>query len=351
MEPLVSVQIVVYNGQRYIRHCLDAVRAQTYPNLEIVVLDNASTDNTRDIVCEIFETWNLEIENSKFSLFESKENLYMWPGQEMLLDKTNGSYVLALSVDVILDPQFIANAVAACERDTMIAAVQGKIYQYEITQLEREGVSAFKRITIDTCGFGMTRSRRVLNIGHGQPDGPQFSSMRDIFGVEGAVPFFRRSALEDCRINGVLMDPDYFWYSDDLDLAWRMTLLGHRQVFVPGAVAWHDRSTTKGAADSLTGHFSRIRIRRTIPLRKRRLDWSNVRFTIIKNDYIINLLRDAPWIVLREAATFLYALALEPGILTEAVRFFSLLPRMLKRRQAIIRRAVASPRIMHRWFT
>lgn len=339
-QPLVSVQIVVRNGQRFIRHCLDAVRTQTYPNIEVVVLDNNSDDATVDIVAS---------EYPEYRLIRGDNNLGMWPGQEMLLDHTDGPYVLALSVDVILDPRFIANAAAACERDATIAAVQGKIYQYTLRQLETDNLKLTTSV-IDTCGFGMTRSRKVLNIGHGQPDGPRFSSAHDIFGAEGAAPFFRRSALEDCRVEGKLIDADYFWYGDDLDLAWRMTLFGYRQVFIPSAVAWHDRSTTKGAANTLTGHVKRIQIRHAIPLHKRRLDWSNVRFTIIKNDYILNLLRDAPRILTREAAIFLYALALEPGMLMEAVRFFSLLPRMLKRRRVIMRRAVASPAAMHQWF-
>jgi GT2 family glycosyltransferase len=165
------------------------------------------------------------------------------------------------------------------------------------------------------------------------------------------VPFFRRSALEDCRVSGHLFDPDYFWYGDDLDLAWRMTLFGHRQMFIPDVVAWHDRSTTKGHATSLPGHLRRVSIRRSIPLQKRRLDWSNVRFTIIKNDYIVNLLRDAPWILAREAATFLYTLLLEPQVFRETGRFLRLLPRMITRRRASMRRARTSPELMHHWFT
>jgi hypothetical protein len=122
-------------------------------------------------------------------------------------------------------------------------------------------------------------------------------------------------------------------------------------VFVPDVIAWHDRSTTKGEAHSAMDHLKRVSIRRAIPLKKRRLDWSNVRFTIIKNDYIMNLLRDAPWILLREASTLAYALAFEPRVLTESWRFLRLLPRMLRRRRHIMQRAVASPSTMYHWLT
>jgi GT2 family glycosyltransferase len=342
MRPLVSVQVVVHNGARFLRHCLDAVRAQTYTNLEVLVLDNASDDATADIVAESYPA---------FRLIRHDSNIGMWPGQERLLQHSSGDYILALSVDVLLDPRFIERAVAACEGDRAIDAVQSKTYQYDIGAVERSGGGALTHAVIDTCGFGMTRARKVYNIGHGQPDGSAFAEQHDIFGAEGAAPFYRRSALEDCRVHGMLIDPDYFWYGDDLDLAWRMTLFGHRQVFVPSVIAWHDRSTTKGAAQTLSAHIGRLGTRRAIPLRKRRLDWSNVRFTIIKNDYIINLLWDSPWILAREIATFVYTLVFEPRVFAEAGRFFSLLPRMLKRRRLVMHQAVASYRSMHRWFT
>lgn len=317
-EPLVSVQIVVRNGERFIRTCLDSIRAQTYRNIEVIVLDNDSTDATAHIIAT---------EYPEAKLIHSDRNVGMWPGQERLLPDTHGPYVLAVSVDVMLDTRFIEQCVVACEQDSSIAAVQGKILQLPDST------------KIDTCGFALTRARKVLNVGHGQPDGSVFAQQCDIFGVEGAVPFFRRSALEDCRIDGHIWDPDYFWYGDDLDLAWRMTLLGHRQVFVPDAIAYHDRATTKGYATvPIIGQLRRLAQRRAIPLEKRRLDWANVRFTIIKNDRIISLWRNAPYIVGRECLLFGYTLIFEPRVLGALPRFFRLLPRMLERRRSIMRK-------------
>ena len=279
-SPLVSIVTPSYNQAHFLEETIQSVLGQTYPNLEVIILDNASDDTTPEIVAS---------EYPEFRLVRSDTNLGMWPGQELLLTQSRGVYILSLSVDVLIDPTFIEQAVAVCEGDSSIDAVQSKTYQYEIHPREQRGNAALTRERIDTCGFGMTRGRKVYNIGHGCTDGPEYAHTRTIFGVEGAAPFFRRGALEDCRVSGQLIDPDYFWYGDDLDLAWRMTLFGHRQVFAPTVVAWHDRSTTKGAADSLAGHLGRLSARRSIPLKKRRLDWSNVRFTIIKNDYIINL--------------------------------------------------------------
>jgi hypothetical protein len=154
------------------------------------------------------------------------------------------------------------------------------------------------------------------------------------------------SALKNARVQGSLIDHDYFWYGDDLDLAWRLRLLGHRQVFAPTVVGWHDRSTTKGFAITFKDHLKRIGIRNQIPVLKRQLDYMNVRRTIIKNDYLINLLIDAPWIIPREIGTILYMLIVEPQVLPAVLRLIQSIPRMLIKRRAVMSQAKQSWRIM-----
>ena len=279
MSVRVSINLVVRNGEKYIRHCLDAINNQTYPGefLQLNILDNGSTDNTHEVI----NNFNFKVSN--FKLIEIDNNLGMWPGQEELLKHSEGKYVLAMAVDVLLDKNFIANAVKRMESDGSVGALEAKIYRYEILNGNIQ-----KTNYIDTCGFQMFKSRRVINIGHGQEDRDQFGKKyEEIFGVEGAAPFFRRDALEDCRIKGELIDKDFFWYGDDLDLAWRMRLFGWKEVFDPQVVAWHDRQTTKTLKKSFADF---VRLRRAIPIKKRGLDWRNTRWTIIKNDYIINIL-------------------------------------------------------------
>lgn len=342
MNPNVIIQIVVRNGERFLRPCLNAALAQTYPAIRIVVLDNASTDATAAI---------LEREYPHVQCIRHATNLGMWPGHELLLKQSDAPYILALSIDVILDPLFVATAVAACETDQAIAAVQGKCYQFSIVDQPIATPTALPRTFIDTCGFAMNRARRVLNRGHGELETQRFANDCDIFGVEGAAPFFRRSALERCRVLGNLWDPDFFWYGDDLDMAWRMTYLGFRQRYVAQAVLWHDRSTTKGVASSIFDAVARIKIRQAIPLKKRQLDLVNVRCTIIKNDAMMNIVRDLPWIAIRECMILGYALLFEPRVLLGWIQFFRLLPRMLRRRFILNRMPHISARLMHHWFT
>ena len=354
--PLVTINLVVLSGEKYIRHCLDGILAQTYPKefIEFNILDNESLDNT----CGIIENVKLKNQNVKFvkwDLIKSKQNLGMWPGQEKLLKYSNGKYVLAMAVDVILDKDFIRNAVELMKQDAKIGALEPKIYKYDIDPLSPNGYKL--TTTIDTCGFKIFKSRRIINIGHGEEDkGPfdmaqdkqfDFNKQQEIFGVEGAAPFFRREAIEDIRINGEFCDHDFFWYADDLDIAWRMNLFGWKQVFAPSVIAWHDRQTTK----KLRGSFSDFRaIRRALPLRKRQLEWKNIRFTIIKNDHIINILRDLPYVLKRELAMIGYLIFFEPRVLVEIPSLLKLLPKMLRKRREILNRVKVSPGEIRRWF-
>jgi len=361
--PVISINLVVLNGEKYIRHFLDSLKQQTYPHelIEFNILDNGSTDGTKSVI----ENFKLKILNSSFATFnlvESQRNLGMWPGQEELLKYTNGKYVVTSAVDIILDKDFIKNTVEIMGKDEKIGALQPKIYRFEMSNVKCQMSNV-----LDTCGFQIFKSRRVVNIGHGlsfaeASEGKEFDfdKQQEIFAVEGAVPVFRKEALENCRIDSSkgtfakvpfeeIVDHDYFWYGDDLDLAWRMRLFGWKQIFAPNVIAWHDRQTTKSVRKGWRDYVLRVPARRQIPIRKRRLDWRNTRWTLVKNDYIINILKNLPWIISREIAVLGYAILFEPGVLKEIPTFFKYLPGMLRKRKEIMKRAVVSSEEMRRW--
>src|SRR3989344_3442206 len=120
-NPIVTINLVVLNGEKYIRHCLDGILAQTYPSelIEFNILDNNSIDKTKDIIRGL-EFRISDFGFAKFTLHERKVNFGMWPGQEELLKYSNGKYILAMAVDVILDKNFIKNAIEIMERDSNI---------------------------------------------------------------------------------------------------------------------------------------------------------------------------------------------------------------------------------------
>lgn len=348
--PTVSINLVVHNGENFIRRSLDSVKKQTYPAelLEVNILDNNSTDRTREIICQEFP---------EFNLIENNENIGFWAGQEKLFPRNGGEFIVAMT-DVILAPDFIKNSVKAFADNPAAGAVQAKIYKMELSGRNEpaspnRGEPIFTKI-FDTLGFQVFKSRKVVNKAHGEDDRGQYEKTEEVFGVEGAVPVFRKTALEDCRIEGRVIDPDFragsFGYGDDFDLAWRMRLFGWKEILVPSVIAYHSRSTTQDTAKNWRDYFKRLGRRRQIPIQKRRLDWRNVRFTILKNDYIINILKELPRIILREIAVLAYSILFEPAVLLEIPVFFKLLPKMIQKRRIIMKKAKIGPKEMRMWF-
>ncbi|MBI2676998.1 MAG: glycosyltransferase family 2 protein [Candidatus Yanofskybacteria bacterium] len=347
-SPLVTINLVVLNGEKYIQYCLDAVKNQTYSNLEINIFDNGSTDKTKEIIRE----WQMA--NGKWQMtnfIENKINYGMWGGQEKALDYSYGKYIIALSVDVLFAPDTVEKSVVVMEKDERIGALQAKIYQYDINKLQTQTFRPeLQEKIIDTVGFGIFRSRKIINLGHGELDNGQYDKEMEVFGVEGAAPIFRREALEDSVITGEIVDHDMFWYGDDIDLVWRMRLFGWKQIYSPPVIMYHDRSTTKGVSKSWLDYFKRTGERKKIPALKKRLDWRNKRLARLKNDYWINVLQNLPRILRREIQELGYAVLFEPSVLLEIPKLISLTPKMFKKRKEIMLKAEVGPEQMAKWF-
>ena len=361
IQRLATVILPVLNGEKYIRQCLEAVLAQTDKNFELTIVDDGSTDSTLTVISNFQITSFKQFPNLKFQIIKNSKPLGPWGNFEKQVRLSENKYCLLLCVDVIIDKDFIKNALAIMEADESIGCLQAKIFQYQLKDLE-SGIKNYELSkTIDTVGFSIHKSRRVTNIGHGQIDDGKFDKQQEIFAVEGAVPFYRREAFLDCEVRTMasprlaglgpeIVDHDMFWYGDDLDLGWRMNLFGWKQVYAPNVVAYHDRSTTKGMSYHWWDYLARIKARRQIPIRKRRLDWRNKRLARIKNDQWPNIWRHLPQILLREFSELIYIILIEPSVLLELPTFFKLWPKMLAKRRVIMARAKRSAKEMRPWF-
>src|SRR5712691_4806825 len=114
----VSVTIVTYNSGRFIKRCLESVLAQRYANKEVIVIDNASTDGTADIL-EQFE--------DRCQIIYNDENIGFAAAQNQAISLSTGDWVLTLNPDVLLLPNFIQSLVDAGQIDSKIGTVCGKL--------------------------------------------------------------------------------------------------------------------------------------------------------------------------------------------------------------------------------
>lgn len=334
-NPLVSIILVVRNSEKYIRHCLGAVLGQVYQPIEIVIFDNNSEDNTVDIVKKNFPN---------IKLYKNPKNLFIGPAfnKAWKLGLCKGDFILLLCVDVILDKNFILEAVKTMQEDLTIGVVQAKTLKFDFN-----GDEIKKTNIIDTTGFEIFKSRRLINRGHGENDKGQYDKTGEIFSYEGAAGFFRKKALEEAEINNEIFDEDFEWMVDDFDLGWRLRLLGWKNYYNYKMVCCHDRQTTKRLS---AGRLDFIRQRKQISSLKRKLDFRNMFLTLLKNDFFLLFLGDFWYILWREVQFCLYVLFFEWTTISAYSEILKLTPKMFKKRKEIMRKKKAGIKEIKKWF-
>jgi len=337
-HPLVSINLLSYNGRQYVKNCLNSVLRQTYPYIEILVIDNASTDGTAAYLKKIekqgFQVGSLDYQ--KIRLIFNQRNLGFAAGHNQGIKESQGESILCLNQDVVLDKDFIKRAVEILEKDDKVAAIQGKLLRMPLTS----------RI-IDTTGLVMLKNRRIINRGQGQTDQGQFEKIEEIFGADGAVPVYRRKALEDIKIKKEYFDEDFFAYKEDVDLSWRMRLYGWKIIYQPKAIAWHDRTAGDSAA---INYFGIIKERRKISKFAKYLAFKNQRLMQIKNEQSWLLLKHLPWFLPKEIISWFYVLLFERYTWRAIKDLFRQIPQAWQKRKIIMAKKRVGVKEMEKWF-
>jgi GT2 family glycosyltransferase len=227
----VSVTIVTYNSGRFIKRCLESVLAQRYANKEIIVIDNASTDGTVDIL-EQFE--------DRCRIIYNDENIGFAAAQNQAIRVGSGTWVLTLNPDVLLLPNFIQALVEGGQMDAQVGAVCGKL----LTILASFDLP--DKPLVDSTGIYFTPMLRHLDRGSQEVDNGHYLQHEYVFGATAAAALYRRAMIEDVSIGDEFFDPDFFVYREDADVAWRAQLMGWRCIYTPHARGYHVRNVLPG---------------------------------------------------------------------------------------------------------
>ncbi len=226
----VSVSIVTSNSGRYIARCLDAVFQQKETHLDVVVVDNASADETRRILGKY---------RSRIRLIKNERNLGFAAAQNQAIRCSRAPWVLALNPDVLLQPDFILNLLeAAAEADSKAGTICGKLLSIG------QGFTPLPESRIDSAGIYFTPAMRHFDRGWQQPDDGRYDCPEYVFGASAAAALYSRELIEDISIDGEFFDPDFFAYREDADIAWRAQLLGWCCLYTPAAVGHHVRTVS-----------------------------------------------------------------------------------------------------------
>lgn len=242
--PQVSVLLVTWNSAEYLARCLESLCKQNYPAYEIIIVDNASTDKTKEILSQFNPppatsaniTWNTE--NRGFAA-----------AQNQAIQQAHGEWLLCFNPDLIVQPDFIAQLVSAVTQagagSEEVGAVCGKLLRWS------PGEQPEFTSILDCTGMYFTRNMRHLDRGAEETDHGQYEQMEYIFGASGAAALYRRQMVEDIRVEGEFFDEDFFAYREDADLAWRSQVLGWKCLYTPAAVGWHVRRVTPERREQL----------------------------------------------------------------------------------------------------
>ena len=227
--PEIQIQLVTWNSRPHLERLFIGIKKQTGVNFNVVVIDNASSDDT--------VKW-LEANEPGIKIIKNKTNRGFAAAHNQGFAICEAPYVLVLNPDTELQGGYLAEVLMVMESDDKIASVQGKLYR----ELPGEG----KYGIIDSCGLKMRALGQVVDIGQNQPDKGDFGAQKQIFGATGACALYRVSALKAVADKHGIFDERFGSYKEDVDLAWRLKRAGWQAVFTPQAVAWHERGVGKG---------------------------------------------------------------------------------------------------------
>jgi hypothetical protein len=219
--PRVAVVILAWNGKNYLEKFLPSVVASTYPNLEIFVADNNSTDSTANY---IRQHW------PKLKLICLERNEGFAAGYNYALAQMKADYFVLLNQDVEVVPGWIEPIIALMEKDSLIAAAQPKLLDFR--QKEKFEYAGGAGGFMDQWGYSFCRGRLFDTT---ETDTGQYDDTREIFWATGAALFVRAGLFQ--RFGG--FDGAFFAHMEEIDLCWRLKNAGYKIFCVCDSTAYH----------------------------------------------------------------------------------------------------------------
>jgi GT2 family glycosyltransferase len=280
-SPLVSAVLLNWNGGALVVDCLRHLLAQTHQPLQIIIVDNGSSDGSSAALAQFCPD---------AQGVRNPSNLGYAVGMNRGIALASGEYVLLLNQDVLLAPDYLAVAAASIRRDSRLGMVGGQV---------RRLVDVRKTDAVESAGLFLRKSLALVNSDNSEGE-------ELVFAPSGCCPLVRRAMLDDVALApGAFFDEAYFAFGEDLDLWFRAHLRGWQCLYQPLAVAWHTHS---GSLGGRVGLFDKPAFYQRHALKNRYL-------TMAKDLPGGLLLWLSPWLMLTEGLLIWYVLLRRPGSL------------------------------------
>lgn len=228
--PKVSIIVVTHNNQEVIGKCLESVLRNNYPNYELIVVDNGSTDNTLEVIREIVSKYGAW---SKVRIIRNKRNYGIAKALNIGIKYSKGKYLAFLDSDAFVDPNWLFHPIKLMEEDHGIGAIQVKILK--ATSLnERSDI-------IDSAGGFMDIKGTIFVYGKNRKLKEVSFMPRLIFYCTGTGCIIRKSIINEVG----MFDPLFRTDLHDVDICWRIWLRGYKVLLSPHSVIYHLRGATR----------------------------------------------------------------------------------------------------------
>ena len=322
MSPGVSIVVVTHDSCRTLARTLAAVGDLAHRPLELVVVDCASRDESREVARDCWP------DGMPGRVVPLTENRGFAGGTNTGIAAAGHPWILSLNPDAVPRADFLERLLAAADAVPRCGAVTGRLMRT---------VAGPAGPVLDACGMRLVPTWRHLDRGSGQPDRGQLCRRARVFGGTGAATLFRREALADVAIAGEVFDEAFHSFREDAELAFRLRERGWEVVYEPTAVALHER-------------FNLPERRRAMP--------AAVNFHSLKNRYLLrlyhqtvaNFLWTLPFTLWRDALALGWVLVAERSSLSAYAWLWRERRRIRARRRAIQSRRTVPGRAIDRWF-
>ena len=222
-EARLSVVIPNWNGVRFLETCLNALRRQQGAVIEVILVDNASTDESGAYV---------KAEHPEVRLIALPENRGFTGACNIGIEAATAEFIALLNNDTEVDKRWAAEVIAAFDTRPDAGIIASKMLLFD------------QRDRFHTAGDLFTVDGRAGNRGAWQTDRGQYDSGEYVFSACGGSAAYRRVMLDEIGA----LDDDFFFLLEDVDIAWRAQLAGYKVWYTPSAVVYHHLSATGGGA-------------------------------------------------------------------------------------------------------
>lgn len=234
--PLIYICLVNYNGYEDTIECIESLKNITYENYKIIIVDNASTDNSYEILKKLYNNYGIAsgcdiIANDNNGGFSVANNIAIRHAI-----KNGAEYVLLLNNDTVVKPELLDELLKSFQRNKDAGIVGGKIYHYDNSSLIDHAGGDIDLVKYTTSHYGLN-----------QLDNENYNFEKEVGFISGCLMLIKREVFEKVGF----LPEEYFMYYEDTDFCLKAKEKGYKLIYNPKGVIYHKGAKSSGGSESV----------------------------------------------------------------------------------------------------